>query len=270
MTIQVRHVKISSHREVGAPGDVTQPIAAVACENYTRYPQQFRGCAFSEASMEIPAKVCAKCGVEKPVGEFHKHKCGKDGVRGQCKTCVLKSNRLYNAANPEKIREVNAAWRKANPEKGRQYKKNYRMANLEKERARGKAYLAVNLEKEQARKKAWVENNLEKRREIARAWVRANPEKIAANKHKRRARKLDAEGTHTAADVAKQFSLQGGKCYWCGVKLKKSGKGKFHVDHVIALARGGSNGPENIVCSCPSCNFAKNAKTPLEFAGRLF
>ena len=38
---------------------------------------------------------------------------------------------------------------------------------------------------------------------------------------------------------------------------------------VIPLAKGGSNGPENIVIACAPCNLKKNAKLPHEFSDRL-
>jgi hypothetical protein len=33
-------------------------------------------------------KKCTKCGVEKPLSEFSKHKSGKNGIRAQCKLCI--------------------------------------------------------------------------------------------------------------------------------------------------------------------------------------
>jgi 5-methylcytosine-specific restriction endonuclease McrA len=39
---------------------------------------------------------------------------------------------------------------------------------------------------------------------------------------------------------------------------------------VVPLSRGGTNGPENIVCSCPACNHKKSDKHPMDFAGRMF
>ncbi len=134
-------------------------------------------------------------------------------------------------------------------------KQKYRAANKEKVRIAAKAYRIANRERLDAQNKAYR---------------KAHPERERAYERVKRARKMGAEGKHTAVDVAKQFTAQKGKCWWCGCKLKKSGKQKYHADHVIALARGGSNGPENIVCSCPTCNMQKNSKTPLEFAGRLF
>ena len=45
--------------------------------------------------------------------------------------------------------------------------------------------------------------------------------------------------------------------------------GDYHVDHVIPLILGGSNGPENLVIACPRCNLSKGAKMPHEFSERL-
>lgn len=33
-------------------------------------------------------KKCTKCGVQKPLSEFSKHKSGKNGIRAQCKLCI--------------------------------------------------------------------------------------------------------------------------------------------------------------------------------------
>jgi 5-methylcytosine-specific restriction endonuclease McrA len=81
----------------------------------------------------------------------------------------------------------------------------------------------------------------------------------------RRARKRHASGTHTAADIAAQRTRQKGRCFWCQEKVGRS----YHVDHVMPISRGGSNGPENIVIACASCNLSKGAKMPSEFGGRL-
>jgi 5-methylcytosine-specific restriction endonuclease McrA len=96
-------------------------------------------------------------------------------------------------------------------------------------------------------------------------WQKDNPDKCRAQKHRRRARKLAVGGTHTAEDVRRQMQSQKYKCWWCGAACAD----KYHVDHLIPLARGGHNNPSNIVISCPHCNDSKGAKTPDEFAGRL-
>jgi 5-methylcytosine-specific restriction endonuclease McrA len=103
--------------------------------------------------------------------------------------------------------------------------------------------------------------------EAGRAWRKANPIRAALQSRNKRARKRNAEGSHTHDDIQKQYEYQKGKCYYCQVRVGD----KFHVDHVIPLSRGGSNGPENIVIACPHCNLSKHARMPHEWiqGGRL-
>lgn len=79
----------------------------------------------------------------------------------------------------------------------------------------------------------------------------------------RRARKKGASGTHTAADVQAILSAQGHRCAYCRADLRKA---KRHLDHIMPLALGGSNGPENLQWTCAPCNLSKGAKDPIEFA----
>lgn len=55
---------------------------------------------------------------------------------------------------------------------------------------------------------------------------------------------------------------QDGKCAYCKCELN----GKFHIDHIQPLARGGTNYPDNLACSCAECNLSKGAKTIDEWA----
>jgi hypothetical protein len=76
----------------------------------------------------------------------------------------------------------------------------------------------------------------------------------------------NAPGTHTAEDVQAQYDRQKGRCYYCHKKLDD----KYHIDHVIPLAKGGSDGPENLVVACQFCNLSKHDKHPMDFDGRMF
>lgn len=49
-----------------------------------------------------------------------------------------------------------------------------------------------------------------------------------------------------------------GHCIYCGHPVKLE---EMEVDHIEPLSRGGSNGMENKVCSCPHCNAAKGNLT---------
>lgn len=84
-------------------------------------------------------------------------------------------------------------------------------------------------------------------------------------KHRRRALEAKAEGTFTVADIKRIGDGQKWKCHWCSKPAKKA----YHVDHVIPLAKGGTNKPSNLVIACSRCNTRKNALDPIEYARRI-
>lgn len=159
----------------------------------------------------------------------------------------------------------------------------YYLANHDRERARRNAYDAANPEKKQAWFKAWYDRNREARsRQKAeerranpellqlrwRRWAEANPEQTAANGRLRRARKRDAEGHHSGAEIKALLVRQKIKCASCSQSLKSG----YHADHIVPLSKGGSNWITNIQLLCPTCNLRKWAKDPLIWAqteGRL-
>lgn len=108
--------------------------------------------------------------------------------------------------------------------------------------------------------------NPEKYRQASHDRYWADPERARArgvqDSHARRARKLEAGGQFTAADVRTLVEKQKGKCLIC---LKQFGKNKPHVDHYVSLARGGTNDPSNLRLLCRKCNMSKHAKDPIKF-----
>ncbi|WP_410171212.1 HNH endonuclease [Agrobacterium tumefaciens] len=101
-----------------------------------------------------------------------------------------------------------------------------------------------------------------------RVWRLKNPESARSHGAKNRAKRRSAEGTYTKSDVSRLLILQGRKCAEC----KKNLSDKYHVDHIMPLARGGSNWPTNLQILCQSCNQSKHARDPFEWArskGRL-
>jgi 5-methylcytosine-specific restriction endonuclease McrA len=106
----------------------------------------------------------------------------------------------------------------------------------------------------------------------AREWGRNNHEQRLAHARNRHALKR-SRGRHTAADVRLLFEAQRGLCADCGGVLAKTGPNKFHVDHIMPLALGGSNSAENIQLLHKPCNLSKGKKHPDAWAaerGRLF
>ena len=93
---------------------------------------------------------------------------------------------------------------------------------------------------------------------------RCNSEDWERFSHIRRAREIGAEGQFTKAEVEALFQRQGGKCAYCTKSIRKG----YHVDHVVPLARGGTNWITNIALACARCNVRKGATDPLEYARR--
>jgi len=230
-------------------------------------------------------KRCSKCGEVKAVSEFSKDASKRDGRRFRCKACRCVDDKKYREANPEKVRakskkycEANreklrakaGVYYAANPEKCRARSKAYREADPEKLRAKAGVYYAANPEKCRARSKAYREADPEKVLAIQKAWREANrgkerarhkkyreanPEKRCATAALRRARKNGAAGQATAEQRAARWEVFGGKCYICGAPAEA-------IDHVVPLARGGSNWPANLRPICNRCNSTKGAKWP--------
>ena len=147
------------------------------------------------------------------------------------------------AANPEKFRDkVKRQYRK-NPEPRIKYSREYYLKN----------YDAVNA-KAAIR---WEE------------WNKKNPEKAKRNRivsfNRRRMRDLLASGSFSQGDIEHRMNLQRGRCAYCRKLLHDN----YHVDHIQALSKGGSNEPSNIQMLCPWCNRSKAAKDPLDFARLL-
>lgn len=214
-------------------------------------------------------KICGKRKVEKPAVEFSKCSRSKDGLQHRCKAC----HAVYQAANKDRIDAKKALYREANKEKKAiyraknkesiaQYMAEYRRANRERISAQRAVHRAAN----KGRAAEYRAANKERLAKYAADYAAANPDKRAARRRNRRARELSAEGRHTASDVMAIFERQRGLCASCEVKLFKSGKQKFHVDHILSLANGGSNWPSNLQCLCPLCNRKKSAKDPIEWA----
>lgn len=105
----------------------------------------------------------------------------------------------------------------------------------------------------------------EKRRERNRAYRKANPEILAASKAKRRAHKMQCGGNYTAGQIKDLGARQKWRCVLCKVSVKSN----YHIDHVVPLARGGSNFIHNIQILCPGCNTRKGSKDPIDFAQQM-
>ena len=117
---------------------------------------------------------------------------------------------------------------------------------------------------EYARKKriadpVFLEKNRKASRDAKKRWGEEQKEKHRIHARNRRARKKGAEGRYRVSDVRKIYADQDGLCAACRCNLLESGS---HVDHIMPIALGGTNWPDNIQILCPPCNLSKSAKHP--------
>lgn len=59
------------------------------------------------------------------------------------------------------------------------------------------------------------------------------------------------------------FEKSGGKCHYCACDLQL--EGKWHIEHMMPRALGGTSDPGNLVAACLTCNYKKRDKTAEEF-----
>ncbi len=204
--------------------------------------------------------------------------------------------RAWYHAHKEQTREANRVRCKLNYAKNRearkQRQKNYNEANRErrlqlyrdnreKEISRVLASRAKHLErynayqkeyqkrykethpvdKEKARKYAVEYNrkNKKKKAEHEKAWRKAHPEAGRLKRGRRKAAmNCSKQESKNIREWARRLASKTWvRCYWCGDRVRFS---ECHLDHIIALAKGGHHGLDNLCVSCAPCNLSKAAK----------
>jgi len=104
--------------------------------------------------------------------------------------------------------------------------------------------------------KQYKVRNPERYRALQQAWVDRNRDKVHAIQSRRRAAKRGA--THAPYSRAAIFAEYGGTCAYCDAPAE-------HLDHVVALSRGGADAPHNLLPACAPCNLSKGAKSLAEW-----
>ena len=222
----------------------------------------------------IAAKRCSTCGVVKPLSEFFRAACCKDGHRGECKPCVAAKQADYNKRNAEKIaakkkeayyadfaadmmRQKSAAYYQRNKDRIKRISREQYRRNAAKISAQRKE----NRDLLRQQTNEWRSKNREMVRQATRNWYHENKERL---KPARRAAKAArrASGWIDAAVVSFLLVAQRRRCAACRCGLDES---SYHLDHIEPIARGGTNERGNLQLLCPSCNLTKSAKDPVEF-----
>ena len=101
---------------------------------------------------------------------------------------------------------------------------------------------------------AWAKRNPERHRANSAKWSKANGWYSTQAVNERRARKRGAEGAYSRLDIDGLRQAQRNRCAHCYET------GQLEVDHIVPLARGGTNWPSNLQLLCRSCNARKGTR----------
>lgn len=232
----------------------------------------------SMASPIIPQKQCVRCKQEFPATREYFHADGRGGLRTRCKSCVKNfPDERVREKLPDGIQRCPtckqlfpATLEFFAPNKSGRYgfhsvcrscrnEYNHKYVLPPESRKHKNDYEAKR--RLQPEYREYNKKRGQEYRESERGKL------VCQTKARRdRAKRRGSEGFHTADDVILQYRSQNGKCWHCGKKLNN----KFEVDHLIPIDKGGTNWPNNIVCSCRKCNRSKGGKYTYEWNGRLF
>lgn len=179
----------------------------------------------------------------------HGHVAFRYTSSGNCSGCLIDERPIYRDAQIA----AKAKWRSENIEKLRADNLAYYYANRERMNTAAREWGRCNKERV-------VSKVAERRARDPQAWNAAQ----ALHTRNRRARIRQSDGCHTVTDVCELLAIQKGKCANCRVRLGR----RYHVDHVMPLALGGSNGRRNLQLLCAPCNLRKSALHPVAFAQR--
>lgn len=113
--------------------------------------------------------------------------------------------------------------------------------------------------RDKERRAGYYQKNRGRILEQAKLYQKLNPEKSRLRNRNRRARRMNADGTHTQADSDLILAEQGGKCCGCDYVLDDT----KHLDHFVPLVSGGSNSADNLQWLCQFCNNSKSGKDPM-------
>ena len=214
-------------------------------------------------------KVCCRCKIEKPLTDFAKSSCKKDGHTYACKLCIETGRKERLAADPERaqrLREADAKRKRENGEKIRakikerkqsdpeyaarleSYRKKYVENNVEKELRRGREYRQsitsddVRREKHAEYMREWTRKNSERLNAAKRLRLMNDPEyaskvreqgrkKYARDPYSHRNIRLKSTYGITLTEYMTMYDNQGGKCAICGTHHPDHGKDGLVVDH---------------------------------------
>ena len=183
-------------------------------------------------------KTCKTCRELKPLSAFHQEPRVKDGHTAVCKLCAKVRDALWQKSNRQRYNSYQHQWRVEHPARALEIGRTWRRKHPERSRAFTRA---------------WQAAHPERRKENRRRWAAENRARISLYAQERRAREQGATGATTPKQLEARIEYYGRLCYLCHKPYQA-------IDHVIPLAKGGTNWPANLRPICTPCNSKKGTK----------
>lgn len=153
----------------------------------------------------------------------------------------------YKAKNAARARE----WYKNNRERALTRVNERAKLTREQKSAYDKEYYQKNKERKAAYYKEWMKKNPTKPAENVRNWRKNNPvERRLLNQ----ARRAKTRGVKICKEEIVNWESR--LCGICNEYIED----KYHIDHIVPLAKGGLHAQDNLQLAHPICNMSKGAR----------
>ena len=199
----------------------------------------------------MESRRCAKCNELKSCSEFYANKSQSGGLDYYCKVC-----KKISISSSRSERTVQRS-----RERSRERMRRLRISDPELQKENTRASYRKHAESRKLKQIAYNHDHAEERRIKAREYRLKNLLTIRAREAEKNARRYAVEGSFTKEEIQSKLDYQCGNCYWCKLPHGEN----YQLDHIVPLAKGGTNWSYNIAISCKRCNHRKKDKMPDEW-----
>ena len=168
---------------------------------------------------------------------------------------MKQDRRAYRQVHKAEIAAQKKGYRQSHKAEEAARHKAYREAHKVQVAAYLKAYRQAHKSEIAAHLEAWRQTHKAEMAVGLQAYRQAHPDKFADYDVRRRALKQGA--TAEKVSRAAVYARDGGRCHLCGKKVSPK---RWHLDHLIPLARGGEHSYRNVAVAHPKCNIRKGVK----------
>lgn len=174
------------------------------------------------------------------------HGTTRNVSNGNCPVCAMAKLKAWATENADHVRAKIVEWRERNEE---------RLS------AWSTAYYRDNAERIKKRVSSRYEAKKDEIKRYVAEWKSANKDRVKQyqgdRRRNRRARLRMALGSHTIDDIQRLYELQAGHCAACSADFSLV---PYEVDHIVAIASGGTNDAGNLQLLCGFCNRSKGTR----------